>query len=211
MRVYGNYFALSCTPVCKAWIKTFQTEWHLLFSCDSQSDSQATLIKDQTFMESPSTQNWGRRPRSPTLDEDNSSRRIRRHVSSPADAEIICQAQAQLPIIHSIQHKHNHKLTNPLKVLMNTCLIIFIHMEVRDTAKWRSPQRHASDRRFKISWPPPDSQRQNAYCLRLLLLVGLDRRLPCLLVLCYRLFLVIEIHMHLFGQASMSTVKCNRF
>ena len=88
MRVYGKYFALSCTPAYKAWIKTLQTEWHPLFSCDSQSDSQTTLIEDQTFMEPPSTQNRGRRPRSPTLDEDNSSRRIRRHVSSPADAEI---------------------------------------------------------------------------------------------------------------------------
>ena len=69
--------------------------WQPLFTYDSQNDMKAASIvqKNSTYphgtVGTTNTQNQGRRPRSLTLDEDNSSWRIFCHVSSPANAEVL--------------------------------------------------------------------------------------------------------------------------
>ena len=83
MRVYGRSFALTCSANYKTWIRTVQTEWHPLFPSNVPLEPQVLSSSPQAERGSQLTTANRRRPRSPTLEEENdSSRRTRRHVST---------------------------------------------------------------------------------------------------------------------------------
>ena len=95
MRVYGRSFALTCSANYKTWIRTVQTEWHPLFPSNVPLESQVLSSSPQAERGSQLTTANRRRPRSPTLEEENdSSRRTRRHVSTEVDMEGDTSTQA---------------------------------------------------------------------------------------------------------------------
>jgi hypothetical protein len=95
MRVYGRSFALTCSANYKTWIRTVQTEWHPLFPSNVPLESQVLSSSPQAERGSQLITANRRRPRSPTLEEENaSSRRTRRHVSTEVDMEGDASTQA---------------------------------------------------------------------------------------------------------------------
>ena len=83
MRVYGRSFALTCSANYRTWIRTLQTEWHPLFSLEVPLDSQLLSSLPQVQENPRLALESRRRPHSPTLEEENdSSRRFRRHVAN---------------------------------------------------------------------------------------------------------------------------------